>query len=116
MAPLVVEVPAVTIRLPPTLPVPSTKLPEARAVRVPPTLSVPSVRALASVSETLFAPVLARLTVPRKSFPLPIRLMAAAPVVTVAMPPMLSTDPVACVTCDVARIDRSPSALTDDVP
>ena len=116
MAPPVVEVPPLTIRLPPTLPVPRTKLPVEEAVRVPPIVSVPSVRSDLSVSETAFAPVLNRFNVPLKSFPVPSSPMAALPVVTVAMPPMLSTDPFACVTANVAMIDRSPAAATDDVP
>ena len=87
MAPPVLEVPAVTLRLPPTLPEPSTKLSVERAVRVPPIFSALSVRLFLSVSETLFAPVLARLTAPRK-------LLLARVSVTAPAPASIDTSPV----------------------
>ena len=67
------------------------------SARVPvPTVTVPSASAFASRSDTAFAPVLARLTAPTKSFATLLSVIAPAPAFTVTAPA-----PAACVIAPV---------------
>ena len=78
--------------------------------------TLPSTSALMSVMAMLFAPVLASVTAPMKSFPVPSSRIAAAPAVTRVLPPTASTEPLACITAPLVVMARLLPMFRREVP
>ena len=77
------------VRAPPIVPLPKFKAPFESAVKSRPIVTVPKVSAFTSVIATSNPPVLSSVTAPLKSLLAPIKLINAAPVVKLDVPPTI---------------------------